>query len=119
MHPSLTRPAIATLVANFYGDVQRDPRLNPIFSATLGAHWQKHMERLTDFWCTVMLGTGEYRGNVYGKHMVLSGIDRDHFQRWLALFERHTTALFPPEVCAEFMTVARRIASSLQLGLLG
>lgn len=119
MHPSLTRPAIATLVGHFYADVQRDPRLEPIFSGVVGDHWQAHIDKLTDFWCTVMLGSGDYRGNVYGKHMVLSGIDRDHFQRWLALFESNAAALFPPEVCDELMTVARRIASSLQLGLLG
>lgn len=116
MHFSLDRPAIATLVQRFYDDVRADDRLAGVFDAAVGAHWPQHIEKLTDFWCTVMLGSGEYHGNVFGKHMALGGIDADHFARWLALFERHVQTMFAPEVGADFMTVSRRIAASLQLG---
>jgi hemoglobin len=117
-HFPLDRPAIATLVQRFYDDVRSDGRLGPIFNAAIGAHWPEHIARLTEFWCKIMLASGDYQGNVYGKHMALSGIDADHFARWLGLFEHHLTAMFAPPVRAEFMTVARRIASSLQFGLL-
>jgi len=115
----LDRPAIGVLVRRFYADVRADTRLAPIFNGAIGEHWPIHLEKLTDFWCTVMLASGQYQGNVYGKHMALDApVDADHFVRWLALFERHVHAMFAPAVCAEFMTVARRIAASLQLGML-
>jgi hemoglobin len=121
-HPDrfeLDRPAIAMLVRRFYADVRADARLGPIFNGAIGEHWPAHLDKLTDFWCTVMLASGQYQGNVYGKHMALdAAVDADHFTRWLALFERHVHAMFAPAVCAEFMTVARRIAASLQLGML-
>lgn len=122
MTTELNRESIATLVQRFYDDVRADAALAPIFNASVGEHWPEHLDKLTDFWCTVMLASGEYQGNVYGKHMALArrdDVEAAHFQRWLALFERHAQALFAPAVSADFMTVARRIATSLQLGLLG
>lgn len=115
----LNRASIAELVANFYADVRADAGLGAIFNTAIGDHWPAHLDKLTDFWCSVMLASGDYKGNVYGKHMVIPGIAREHFQRWLVLFERNVDLLFAPDIGAEFMTVARRIAASLQLGLLG
>lgn len=111
---------IRLLVENFYDDVRADERLSIIFNAKIGDHWDAHIDRLVDFWCTVMLATNQYRGNVFGTHMAIGGgIDRDHFVRWLALFDKNTSALFDEAICEEFMKVARRIGASLQYGLLG
>lgn len=119
MHLELTRNSIRTLVENFYEDVRSDERLSVIFNAEVGGHWEAHIDRLVIFWCTVMLATSEYRGNVYGTHMRVAGIDSDHFVRWLKLFEQNTTILFSDEVSEEFMKVARRIATSLEYGISG
>ena len=119
MHLELTRKSIRTLVEIFYGDVRSDERLSVIFNAQVGGHWEAHVDRLVVFWCTVMLATSEYRGNVYGIHMRVAGIDSDHFVRWLKLFEKNTTMLFSPEVSEEFIKVARRIAASLEYGIVG
>lgn len=118
LDPTLTPQSIRTLVLDFYADVRADERLSAIFNPRIGDHWDAHTDRLVDFWCTVMLGTNQYRGNVFGIHMTVPGIDRDHFVRWLSLFEKNTSRLFAPDVCAEFMKVAGRIGASLQYGLL-
>ena len=76
-------------------------------------------ERLTDFWSTVLLGTKEFQGNVFGTHMQLQGVAPEHFRRWLDIFAGTVTRLFEPEVADEFMVVARRIAGSLQYGFFG
>lgn len=110
----LDRAAIVTLVGNFYADVRRDPRLGPIFEASLGQDWDAHLARLADFWCSVALGSSQFKGNVLAKHRALEGIDADHFRRWLALFERHVAALFEPATSAELMRVARRIGAGLE-----
>lgn len=115
----LERSSLSRLVHEFYGDVRADPELGPVFDKAIGDHWDAHFVRLTDFWCTVMLGTKEFQGNVFGTHMQLEGVAPDHFRRWLAIFEAAVLRLFEPAVADEFMTVARRIAGSLQYGYFG
>ncbi|PWF45451.1 group III truncated hemoglobin [Massilia glaciei] len=119
MHLELNRAAISTLVTTFYDDIRHDPVLQPIFDNAIGDNWTPHLERMVDFWCSVMLGSGEFKGNVYGKHMQLQGIEPDHFRRWLGLFENQVRHLFDASVADAFLVVARRIAASLQYGYFG
>jgi hemoglobin len=119
MHIEPTRAAITTLVNDFYTDIRRDSILAPIFDNAIGANWELHLVRMVDFWCSVMLSSAEFKGNVYGKHMALSGIEPEHFRRWLGLFESHVRRLFQPQVAEQFMAAARRIAASLQYGFFG
>lgn len=119
MYSELNRDAIATLVNDFYADIRRDAVLQPVFDDAIGADWEPHLARMVDFWCSVMLASGEFKGNVFGKHMQLEGIGLEHFRRWLALFEMHARRLFEPAVADGFMAAARRIAASLQYGFFG
>jgi hemoglobin len=49
----------------------------------------------------------------------LQGIEPEHFRRWLHLFEDTARELFSTTIAEEIITVARRIAASLQLGFFG
>ena len=118
-HLPLNRESIATLVHTFYDDVRADPVLAPVFNAAIGAHWDTHLGRMVDFWCTTMLKNQSFQGNVFGKHMALDGVTPEHFLRWLTLFEATAARLFAPELADEFILVARRIAASLQYGFFG
>ena len=118
-HLELNRESIATLVHTFYDDVRAAPELAPIFNAAIGAHWETHLGRMVDFWCTTMLKTQQFQGNVFGKHMALAGVEPEHFRRWLQLFEATAARLFAPALAEEFILVARRIAGSLQYGFFG
>ncbi|MBV7534829.1 group III truncated hemoglobin [Duganella sp. sic0402] len=115
----LNPASIATLVHQFYDGVRADPELGPVFDSAIGANWDPHLARMVDFWSTVMLGSRNFQGNVYGKHMLLNGITPDHFLRWLQMFVATTNQLFSTADAEEFQTVARRIAASLQLGFFG
>ncbi|WP_432377952.1 group III truncated hemoglobin [Duganella sp. P38] len=115
----LTTESIVTLVHEFYDGVRADPELGPVFDAAIGDNWDPHLARMVDFWSTVMTGSRNFQGNVYGKHMLLNGITPDHFQRWLHMFVATTNRLFAPKDAQEFQIVARRIAASLQLGFFG
>lgn len=115
----LDRHAISQMVYSFYDDVRADPMLAPVFNGAIGDGWDEHLEKLVGFWATVMLGTREFQGNVFGTHMQLTGVEPEHFRRWLALFEATVARLFEPALADEFMTVARRIAGSLQYGYYG
>jgi hemoglobin len=115
----LDRSSITALVHQFYDDVRADPVLGPVFDGAIGDHWDTHLERMVEFWSTVMLGSHNFQGNVFGKHMALQGIEPDHFRRWLAMFQATATRLFEPALASEFLTVAARIAASLQYGYFG
>jgi len=112
----LTVASITMLVHQFYDDVRADTELFPVFDAAIGADWGPHLDRMVDFWATVMLGTKSFQGNVFGKHMLLHGVTSDHFVRWLATFEAVSSRLFRPEIAAQFQATAQRIAASLQYG---
>jgi hemoglobin len=115
----LDRDSIQTLVHQFYADVRADPVLGPVFDNAIGDRWDVHLARMVEFWSTVMLGEHNFQGNVFGKHMALSGIEPDHFRRWLGLFFATTERLFEPQVAQEFQVVGKRIAHSLQYGYFG
>jgi len=118
-HASITRPAVRDLVEQFYGKVRDDDLLGPVFYLALGEDWGPHLDRLTEFWSTIVLGTRSFQGNVYGTHMALADIEPEHFQRWLGLFAETVGELFEPADAEQFMTMARRVASSLQIGFFG
>lgn len=116
---AITPSTIVQLVDTFYARVREDAVLGPVFEEKLAGHWHEHMPRMVGFWTKVLLDTGEFQGNVFGKHMALSGIGREHFVRWLTLFRMTAIEVFGTEDSAEAVVVANRIASSLQLGFFG
>ena len=66
----------------------------PVFDAAIGAHWETHLERMVEFWCTMMLDTRSFSGSVFGTHMQLKGVEPVHFERWMSLWYRHTAVGF-------------------------
>lgn len=119
MSSAITPSSIVRLVDTFYARVREDAVLGPVFEAKLAGHWHEHMPRMYAFWTKILLDTGEFQGNVFGKHMALSGIGKEHFVHWLTLFRMTAIEVFGLESAAPAIVVANRIASSLQLGFFG
>ena len=111
----ITEAMIEQLVHGFYARVRRDPMLAPVFEARI-TDWEPHLNQMCAFWSSVALMTGRYHGTPMVKHMKLP-IDAAHFDRWLALFEATARELCPPVAAAHFIDRARRIASSLEMGV--
>ncbi len=108
------------LVCRFYGRVRQDPLLAPVFTATLGetdVAWTAHLDRLTNFWSSVMQGSGRYHGDPFSAHLRLPDLTPVMFDRWLDLFQATCREVLPPEEAAAFGTRAERIARSLRMGL--
>lgn len=115
-----TREDLERLVERFYADVFADPELGPLFAPLAGERWPGHRQRMTDFWCTTLLRTRSYRGNVMRKHQaLLPALRPGHFGRWLTLWQRHLAAQLPPDDAAELLATARGIARNLHLGCFG
>jgi hemoglobin len=117
--PAITESSIIRLVDTFYARVRDDAVLSPVFEAKLAGRWHEHMPRMVAFWTKVLLGTGEFQGNVFGKHMALAGIETEHFVRWLTLFRLTATDVFGIDGATEALEVAQRTASSLQRAFFG
>jgi hemoglobin len=111
----VTEPAIALLVDRFYAKARRDPMIGPLFNAAV-ADWDEHLRRLCDFWSSVMLTTGRYKGNPMAAHLK-HPIEPRFFDHWLALWRETVGELFTPSVAVRFRDKAERIAESLKLAL--
>ena len=116
---SITESSIPLMVDKFYARVREDAVLSPIFESKLAGKWDEHMPRMYAFWTKILLGGGNFQSNVFGKHMALTGIQREHFIRWLTLFRMTAIEVFGVDDGQIPIQVAERIASSLQLGYFG
>lgn len=108
---------IRALVYTFYAKVRRDPELGPIFERAIGPDWNVHLAKMCDFWSSVMLMSGRYKGNPILAHMRQKAIRRSHFERWLELFRQTALETCPPQAALAFELRAANIARSLQLGM--
>ena len=80
----ITEAEIASLVERFYAKVRLDPEIGPVFNDAV-EDWNAHLALLKDFWSTVLLTTGRYKGNPLLAHFRLP-IEEKYFARWLTLF---------------------------------
>ncbi len=107
---------IRALVHRFYERIRDDAVLGPIFSRVIGDDWSRHLALMCDFWSSVMLSTGRYKGRPVPAHLKIDGVEPDHFTRWLTLFRATARELFVPALAEAFILRAERIAESLKLG---
>lgn len=106
---------IERLVRTFYGRVQHDPLIGPVFAAKVD-DWEAHIVKLCAFWSSVVLMTGRYHGRPMQKHFPLA-IQAAHFDRWLSLFEGTAREICTPAAADYFIDRARRIADSFEMAL--
>jgi hemoglobin len=114
-YAEITDAALGDLVRRFYAKVRGHADLGPIFNAAV-EDWDEHLARLTDFWSSVMLTTGRYKGSPLQAHAPLP-ITGAHFEMWLGLWREAARELFVPDLAEALIDKAERIAASLQAGL--
>ncbi|MGD9665163.1 MAG: group III truncated hemoglobin [Novosphingobium sp.] len=108
---------LGRLVDAFYASVRADEELGPIFNDAI-ADWPEHLEKLTNFWSSVMLTSGRYKGQPVPAHVKhRARITPELFERWLALWASTTNAMMEPAAAAALQDKAQRIAQSLQLAM--
>lgn len=105
---------IKLLVDTFYGNVNHDNLLSPVFNNFAKVDWSRHLPIMYNFWSTVLLGSMAYKGQPFPKHLNLP-IDRSHFTRWVSLFTHTIDEKFEGPKADEAKQKAASIAQVFQL----
>jgi hemoglobin len=113
----ISEDGIRRLVDEFYAKVRTDAELAPIFNRAIPGDWGLHLATMRDFWSSVMLTSGRYKGNPVAVHLRIDGMDPQLFDRWLQLFDETCGELFNASLADTFRAKALRIADSLKLAL--
>ncbi|PRD54730.1 group III truncated hemoglobin [Sphingobacterium gobiense] len=107
---------IKSMVDTFYGRVQEDDLIGPIFNTKLEGRWRVHLEKMYTFWQTILLDEYTYQGRPFPPHAQLP-IEAKHFERWLQLFDKTVNDLFEGPVADEAKNRGRKMASLFQVKL--
>ena len=113
----LSESEIRHLVNSFYAKVRADVELGPIFERAIPGDWGPHLATMHDFWSSIMLTSGRYKGNPVAVHLGVEAMEPRLFSRWLALFDETCCELFEVDMADEFRAKAERIAESLKLAV--
>lgn len=105
----LTEADVERLVNAFYDKVKDDETLSAVFNPII-KDWDAHLKKMTDFWSTLLLYTKKYKEDPLPKHLPLP-IAREHFDRWLQLFNETLDELFTGPIAEN----ARKRASSIAM----
>lgn len=113
------REDIRLLVETFYGKIQKDAVLGPIFN-TVVTDWEAHFELLTDFWETQLFLKRKYTGNPITVHQEVDDkmshtITPEHFGLWLNLWFATVDELFEGETTWIAKNRAQKISTMLYL----
>jgi hemoglobin len=109
---SISREQISELVEAFYARVREDAVIGPVFQANVES-WGAHLSLLKDFWASVLLGEGSYKGNPLLAHFNLPMEER-FFERWLTLFGETARKIFPPREAEMIVGKAQGIAANMR-----
>ncbi|GCF10793.1 hypothetical protein KDI_43570 [Dictyobacter arantiisoli] len=113
-----SREDIATVVRAFYERAMQDPDIGPFFTEVAAINLEEHLPVMYDFWENLLFQTGTYHGGMMYKHILLNQqkqLTREHFARWLSLFEQEVDRHYAGPVALEMKKRARSIIPSMQL----
>ncbi|HEX6388220.1 MAG TPA: group III truncated hemoglobin [Solirubrobacteraceae bacterium] len=116
------RADIERLVRAFYADAMADPMIGYLFTDVAQLDLEVHVPVITDFWETVLLGSGAYRGGAFAPHARLdarSPLRDGHFRRWVALWAQTVDAHFAGPVAETAKAHAQRVARAFSRRLQG
>ena len=104
---------IKLLVDTFYGSVQDDDLIGPIFNEVVENRWPQHLEKMYRFWQSILLHEPTYSGRPFPPHMKLD-INHLHFDRWISLFELTVNGLFQGSNATTALERAKLMGSLFQ-----
>jgi hemoglobin len=112
------REDVQKLVDHFYARVLVDEKIGFIFTHIARINLEQHMPVMYDFWETTLFHSSAYKGNPIQVHLDLhkkSRLEKEHFDRWLQLFNATINELFEGEKAELAKTRALSIATVMQI----
>lgn len=113
----ISEAEIRSMVDEFYDRVRSDSLLAPLFASIDADGWALHLEKMHDFWSSLLLASGRYKGAPMAVHLAMPHLDVVHFERWLTLFRENATDLFEDAVARVIIGKAENVARSLHYGI--
>ncbi|WP_158211226.1 group III truncated hemoglobin [Myroides phaeus] len=101
---------IKVLVDTFYGRVQKNDLIGPIFESKLVGRWPEHLEKMYKFWQTILLEEYSYSGRPFPPHAQLP-VSQEHFDMWKHLFNTTVDELYAGKLAEEAKWRAERMAA--------
>lgn len=101
---------VKLLVNTFYGRVQQDTLIGPIFNTILDGRWEAHLEKMYGFWQTLLLDQHSYFGSPFPPHATLP-VEADHFDAWLNLWTNTVREFFEGEKAEEAILRGEKMAT--------
>ena len=113
---ALDEAMVRAVVDSFYARARQDEVIGPVFNRVIPTdEWPEHLDKITDFWSSMLLATGRYMGRPRPKHIAIPELNDSHFQRWLTLFRMTVEELCPPDVAALFVERAETIGNNFRV----
>jgi len=112
----ITPEQIELVMTRFYANVRKDPVLGPIFNGHVN-NWPEHEAKIARFWRNAILFERSYDGNPMMAHMRAGDVRADHFDGWLALFDKVLDENLPEETAAAWSALVHRIGRGLRMGV--
>jgi len=101
---------IKFMVDTFYGEIQKDTLIGPIFNWIIQDRWPEHLEKMYRFWQTILLEDYTYSGRPFPPHASLP-VDGTHFNRWKTIFTDVVLSHFEGEKAQEAIWRADKMAT--------
>ncbi|ATA89371.1 globin [Capnocytophaga stomatis] len=111
-----TREDVNKLVKAFYVQIRKHDLLGPIFNSHIAEEqWPAHLEKLTDFWETILFGVQKFKGSPSLKHIEVDknlnyGITQEHFNQWVSLWHETIDKMFEGEVAQRAKEASNQMA---------
>ena len=111
------RDDVERLVHSFYARVRQDELLGPIFNESISEEeWAAHLEKLVDFWETVLFSVPKFKGNPVTAHQKVDeqqsySIEPKHFGKWIQLWYSTIDSLFTGEKAQRAKDNARKMST--------
>ncbi len=108
---------IEHLIRAFYSDILKDEVIGYIFTDVAKLDLESHFPKLFMFWENILLRPNGYQTNVMQVHLDLNlkvKLKKEHFDRWLSLFNNTVDACFEGEVAEKAKVRAFSIAVAMQ-----
>ena len=100
-------------VDTFYEKVRKDELIGPIFNERIQDRWPHHLEKMYNFWQTVLLGEHTYFGSSFPPHANLP-VSHQHFEKWIELFKQTLDELFTGAIAEDAKWRAVKMAEMFE-----